>query len=112
MALAIRRQKRKEFITVARVSRTTTINNQEYVPEKGGIGFSPELIKIIMSGQKLSTYRFGKKYHHLKVGDTVRIENSDTGEVACLAKVTDKSMTTFKDLPISGNSHETFRDKE
>lgn len=90
----------------------TTVNQIEYVPPKGAIGFAPELIQFILSGQKLTTYRFGSKYDYLKAGDLVKIQDSNDKKTKCIAKITQKSKLSFKELPLKINVHESYRDKE
>ncbi len=92
--------------------KKTTINNEEYIPPKGAIGFAPELITNILNGEKLTTYRFGNKYDYLKVGDVVEAQDSTTGEAACKVAITKKSHLVFEDLPLTINAYETYDNKE
>lgn len=94
------------------VPKDTTVNNNEYKPPKGAIGFAPELIDFILGGKKLSTYRYGDKYDYLSVGDTIDIQDSTARKTVCKAIVTDKAYTTFAQLPLKINIHESYKDKE
>lgn len=92
--------------------KKTTVNNDEYIPPKGAIGFAPELITNILNGEKLTTYRFGNKYDYLKVGDVVEAQDSTTGEAACKVVITKMSKLIFEDLPLIINAYETYDNKE
>lgn len=74
--------------------------------------FAPELVQFIKDKQKAVTYRFGDKYDYLQIGDEVQIQDVDAKEMIGRAKLTNKSWTTFKDLPLDGVGHEAYRDKE
>lgn len=89
----------------------TTINTNEFKPDSYVIPFAPELITFITDNLKVTTYRFGKKYNYLKVGDKVAIQNSTTQEIVANTKIKAKSQTTFKDLPLSNGMHEGYKDK-
>lgn len=73
---------------------------------------SPELVDLILSGEKIKTYRFGHKYDHLKVGDRVKITNSQSNELITNAIIIDKFYQDFKDLPIDIPGHEPYQNKE
>lgn len=90
----------------------TSINQDEYKPEAYVIPFAPELVGYILDNLKLTTYRFGKKYDYLKVGDKVNIQNSSTKEVVGTAVIKGKIETTLRDLPLSNGTHESYKDKE
>ena len=90
----------------------TTVNNTEHIPEKNVLPFAPELITFILDKKKIATYRFGKKYDYLEVGDTVRLQNSENGEIVGTAVITSKNFVTCKDLPLEGGGHESYSDKE
>ena len=78
------------------------------------IPFAPELISLILAGQKIMTYRFNGngKYEYLNVGDKVNIQDSGTKELAAPGVVTDKEKTTFMGLPLNRNGHEPYASKE
>jgi hypothetical protein len=90
----------------------TTTNKKEFKPGRYVIPFAPELIAFILHNQKLTTYRFGNKYDYLNVGDLVNIQDSQSKEIVGTATVFGKSACTFKDLPLSTETHESYRDKE
>lgn len=90
----------------------TSINQDEYKPDAYVIPFAPELVGFIVDNLKLTTYRFGKKYDYLKVGDTVSIQNSLTKDIVGSAVIKKKSETTLKELPLNNNTHESYKDKE
>lgn len=94
------------------VSDTTSINNDEFKPRPHVIAFAPELINFILEDLKVTTYRFGKKYDYLKVGDVVDIQDSSTRRIVGSAEITGKNSTTFKDLPLTSDTHESYKDKE
>ena len=94
------------------VPDNTSTSSNEYKPEKYVVPFATELVDFILTGKKLTTYRYGDKYDYLQVGDTVRIQNSDTKDVVAKAVIARKSKTTFGELPIDDGTHETYKDKE
>lgn len=94
------------------VPDTTTINTSEFKPDAQSIGFAPELIQFIKDNQKLTTYRYGEKYAHFKVGDIIFYQNSQTEEVVGKLRVTQKSRTTFAELPLENSAHEAYKNKE
>jgi hypothetical protein len=95
-----------------RVPDNTTVNRDEFKPDANVMAFAPELIQLILDKNKLTTYRFGLKYDYLKVGDVVKIQNSQTKDIVAAANITGKHITTFREIPIDDGSHETYRDKE
>lgn len=94
------------------VSDSTTVNTSEFIPDDSSIGFAPEVVKLIKSQRKLTTYRFGRKYDHFRVGDIVKYQNSATGKTAGKLKIIGKHETTFAKLPLDNPMHELYRDKE
>jgi len=94
------------------VPDTTTVNMSEFKPDAHSIAFAPELIQFIKDNQKLTTYRFGKKYDHFKVGDVVNYQNSETGEIVGKLRIANKKEETFATLPLDNPTHEAYRDKE
>jgi hypothetical protein len=76
------------------------------------IGFAPDLVDLVKSGQKTTTYRLGDKYDFLKIGSVIKTKNSETGEVFAELKIVNKFYTTFKDLPITDSGHEPYDQKE
>lgn len=76
------------------------------------IGFAPELVPLIKNGQKTLTYRLGEKYNYLKIGDSIPFRNSVTDEVFTEVIITEKSLISFKDLPINRAGHELYLSKE
>lgn len=90
----------------------TSVNRDEFKPDVNVIPFAPELIGFILEDLKVTTYRFGKKYDYLQVGDIVSIQDSSSKQIVGSAKITHKSSTTFKDLPLDSSAHESYRDKE
>lgn len=95
-----------------KVPEVTSINHREYIPPKGAIAFAPELVGFIRSGEKRSTYRYGLKYDYIDVGDLVDIVDSSTQKVEARIKVSSKKRQIFAELPLSFDSHETYRDKD
>ncbi|HEX8763364.1 MAG TPA: hypothetical protein VF733_06445 [Candidatus Saccharimonadales bacterium] len=65
----------------------TSINTDEFKPEANVIPFAPELIGFILEDLKITTYRFGKKYDYLQVGDTVDIQDSSSKQIVGRAKM-------------------------
>ncbi|MBI5530545.1 MAG: ASCH domain-containing protein [Candidatus Doudnabacteria bacterium] len=76
------------------------------------IGFAPDLVKLVKSGEKTKTYRLGNKYDFLNPGDVIPTKNSESGEVFAELKITNKAYTTFKDLPLNNSGHEIYGTKE
>jgi hypothetical protein len=95
-----------------KVPHQTTSNKTE--PPKQGyvLPFAPELIQFILDERKLTTYRFGSKYAYLKPTDKVAIANSQTGDHVAQAKILDITEVTFRDLPLTISTHETYDTKE
>ena len=84
---------------------------QEFVPDKYVVPFAPELAGAILERSKVITYRFGDKYDYLQVGDEVSVQNSATQEVVGKASIVNKKRLLFKDLPLDGASHESYKSK-
>lgn len=97
---------------MTQVVHTNTSNPAEPRPEMYVIPFKHELVELILKGEKVKTYRFGRKYDYLNIGDEVKIQSSQTNEIAAEAVITQKTYTTFKDLPLDGSGHEPYPDKE
>jgi len=97
---------------MVKVPRKTTINSKEYIPAPNSIAFAPELIEFISANQKLTTYRFGKKYDYFQVDDLVSYEDSTTGETKGDLRIIGKRETTFADLPLDTATHEAYENKE
>lgn len=85
-----------------------TDNNAEYVPPANAITFAPHLVAEIVSGHKTATYRFGLKYDHINVGDTVGVVDSSTGLVELTIVITSKSKVQFSELPLKHDGHGTY----
>lgn len=90
----------------------TSINTTEFKPDAHSIAFAPELIQFIKDNQKLTTYRFGKKYDHFRVGDFVNYQNSETGEIVGTLRIVNKKEVTFSELPLESSTHEVYKSKE
>jgi hypothetical protein len=88
--------------------QNVTVNKTEPLPDKYAIMFAPEIVTLILAGKKVKTYRFGKKYDYLQIGDIVKIQNSTTKKIVCQAKITNRGEILFKDIPVDKN----FTDKE
>ncbi|MBA3724087.1 MAG: ASCH domain-containing protein [Candidatus Levybacteria bacterium] len=76
------------------------------------IGFASNLVPLILNGTKTLTYRLGDKYTFLHVGDKIAVRDSSTNTVFAEVEITEKSYTTFKDLPIDRVGHEIYPSKE
>lgn len=76
------------------------------------IGFAPNLVPLVKNGTKTFTYRIGPKYEFLEVGDIISVKDSSTQEVFSKVEVTEKSFTTFSQLPTSRDGHESYQSKE
>lgn len=97
---------------MVKVPSATTTNTTEFKPAADAIAFAPELIQFIKDEHKLTTYRFGKKYDHFRVGDVVKYQNSATGEIVGKLRITAKQETLFADLPLANATHESYKDKQ
>ena len=97
---------------MVKAPKKTTVYNKEPFPRKYIVGFAPELIPFIKSGEKVLTYRFGNKYDYLKSGDIITIEDTINKDIISKAKVVSKTWTTFKKIPLDIPGHETYEDKE
>jgi len=76
------------------------------------IGFAKDLVPLVKDGSKTLTYRLGEKYEFLQVGDTINVKDSSTEQVFGEVEIAEKSITTFKDLPIDRKGHEKYPTKE
>lgn len=90
----------------------TSVNSEEFKPDANAIPFAPELISFILEDLKVTTYRFGKKYDYLQVGDVVSIQDSSSKQIMGKAMITGKSSTTFDAIPLNSGIHESYKDKE
>lgn len=83
-------------------------------PPKYVIPFAPELVDLILAGEKVMIYRYNGtgKYEYLNVGDEINIQNNGTGEIVAPGVVTDKEKTTFLNLPLDRPGHEPYTSKE
>jgi hypothetical protein len=97
---------------VIKVPSNTATNNTEYIPDKDVLPFAPELIAYILNKKKAVTYRLGRKYAHLEVGDRVRLQDSRSGDIVGKVVITSKDFMLFKDIPLEGGGHESYVDKE
>lgn len=79
---------------------------------KTSIGFASDLVPLILDGTKTLTYRVGDKYGFLQVGDEIDVRNSADDTVFAKVKISEKSHTTFKDLPINRDGHEIYASKD
>jgi hypothetical protein len=100
------------FTMIFKIPKRTSVNREEYIPQKHVIPFAPELVQFILDKKKLTTYRFGTKYDYLKVGDRVGIQNSETKETVGQAIITGKQTSNFREIPIITGTHESYKDKE
>lgn len=76
------------------------------------IGFAHNLVPLIKNGSKTLTYRVGDKYSFLNVGDCIFIGDSSNQTDFAEVEITEKTFTTFKDLPINREGHEKYTSKE
>lgn len=76
------------------------------------IGFAKNLVPLVKDGSKVLTYRLGDKYNFLEIGDVINVKDSLTEQLFGKVKITEKSATTFKDLPIDREGHEKYESKE
>ena len=90
----------------------TSRYNDEPKFDKYVVPFAPELIFFIKEQKKARTYRFGLKYDYLTIGDKVKILDCDNKVIVAQAKVTNKKRTTFENVPINMEGHESYKDKE
>lgn len=89
----------------------TTVNNVEPVLNRYSMGFAPELIEFLKTGQQTKTYRYGDKYNYLKPGDVITIVNTVTNKPEGKARIISKARTIFKKLPLNMSGHPTAKDK-
>ena len=79
---------------------------------KTSIGFATNLVPLILDGTKTLTYRIGEKFDFLKVGDEIDVRDSSDDKVFAKVKISEKSHTTFKELPINRVGHEVYSSKQ
>lgn len=89
-----------------------TIHKIEPPFERYVISLAPEISDLVIDGKKVKTYRLGKKYDYLKVGDKVKIIDTISREFKANVIITDKYFVAFKDLPIDIQGHERYKSKE
>lgn len=75
------------------------------------IGFAANFVPLILNGSKTLTYRIGDRYDFLEIGDEIDIKDSSNEKVFGRIKITEKSYTTFEDLPIDRKGHEVYKSK-
>ena len=90
----------------------TSTYAEEFTRPMYTISFAPELVGFILENRKLTTYRYGTKYDYLQVGDEVAIQNAATKELVARATIKRKTRTTFGELPVKAETHESYKDKE
>jgi hypothetical protein len=74
--------------------------------------FSENLIPLILSGEKTTTWRFFDD-KNLQVGDELSLIDAETGKEFAKAKITAVREKKFKDLEeIDTKNHEKFKDKK
>lgn len=76
------------------------------------IGFAHELVHLVLNEEKIYTYRLGERYKSIKVGDEGNARDSSTNKAFARIKITEKSSTTFIDLPTNKKGHEVYSSKE
>jgi len=76
------------------------------------MGFAGNLVPLILDGTKTLTYRIGDEYDFLEIGDEIDVRDSSNENVFGKIKITEKSYTTFADLPINRNGHEVYKNKQ
>ncbi len=75
--------------------------------------FASELVKFIKDRKKWKTYRYAdNKYGKLKVGQIVGIKEYGQEIPFGKAIIKNISLTTFKDLPVTTEGHESYKDKD
>lgn len=73
------------------------------------IGFAPELVPLVLSGEKTLTYRLGDKYSFLQVNDRILTKNSKTGRVFAELEIVSRETGTFANLRDDRDGHEMYR---
>jgi hypothetical protein len=76
------------------------------------IGFDEKLVPLVLSGEKKLTYRLGNKFDNVEIGAEIPARDSSTNKIFGKLKITGKSDTTFRELPIDHEGHETYESKE
>jgi hypothetical protein len=75
------------------------------------IKFSSNLVPLIESGNKIYTYRLGAKFRSIAVGEQCFAADQD-GRVFALLKITAKSITSFRSLPLRRRGHEPYSSRQ
>lgn len=90
-----------------KVPQKTSVWTKRPQNSKDEIYFPKELINLVLSGQKIQTFRFGNKYDHLQCGDIVSIKQNGNDQELAKAKIVSIAHQIFKELPFEG-----FENKE
>ncbi len=95
-----------------KVPTKTTVYSKEPGHQDYTFFFAPELMDFIKQKKKYKTYRYGLRFDYLKKGDLVLIKENGKKDFTLQAKITSKTKTTFKDLPLAVEGHEIYDSKE
>ena len=70
--------------------------------------FASNLAPLILNENKTLTYRVGDKYDFLQKGDTIKLEDSGSGNIFAEVEIVNRSYTTFGELPLTTVGHEAY----
>ncbi len=76
------------------------------------MGWAKQLVDPVKTGQKTVTYRLGDKYRYLMPGTILFTHDSQTREVFGQIKIITSQPTTFSELPLVHQGHESYPTKE
>lgn len=80
--------------------------------ENESIGFAPEFVPEVVDESKILTFRVGKRYSYLKVGDIIGARDSETGEIFGQLEIRSIQKMKFKDLPFNLPGHGQYESLE
>lgn len=79
------------------------------------IGFDGDIVPRVLNEETVFTYRLyhpGDRYDTLNVGDEINARDSSTKKIFARLKITEKTITTFGELPLEMEGHEPYASKE
>ena len=75
------------------------------------IKFASDLVHLIIDGSKIYTYRLGYKFSSAVPGDEL-LAADEYGHVFGVIRITERSVTTFGNLPLRIKGHEPYSSRK
>ncbi len=100
-----------EEIDPTKIGEVVYEDDWQVVAKVHTIGFAKQLVSRVKEGTKTLTYRLGRKYDFLKVGDRLKAEDSSKHLPFAEIEIMSTTKTSFIDLPIDRQGHEVYASK-